>query len=58
MYSCVGAAWKVSPDWPQKTMMSFFQLFQYCLGSGLGTIGDYSSEQLQHDFPKALILLV
>ena len=31
--------------------MSFFQLFQYCLGSGLGTIGDFSSKQLLHD-PK------
>ena len=31
--------------------LSFFQLFQYCLGSGLGTIGDFSSEQLLHD-PK------
>ena len=31
--------------------MSFFQLFQYCLGSGLGIIGDFSSEQLQHDPP-------
>ena len=39
-------------------MTSFFQLFQYCLGSGLGTIGDFFSEQLQHDLPKALILLV
>ena len=28
--------------------MSFFQLFQYCLGSGLGTIGDFSIEQLLH----------
>ena len=25
--------------------MSFFQLFQYCLGSGLGTNDDFSSEQ-------------
>ena len=41
---CVGAARKVSPDWSQKTNdMSFFQLFQHCLGSGLGTIGDFSS---------------
>ena len=31
--------------------MSFFQLFQYCLGSGLGTIGDFSSKQLLLD-PK------
>ena len=30
--------------------MSFFQLFQYCQGSGLGTTGDFSSEQLLHDF--------
>ena len=29
--------------------MSFFQLFHFCLGSGLGTIGDLSSEQLLHD---------
>ena len=29
--------------------MSFFQLFQYCLGSRLGTIGDFFSEQLLHD---------
>ena len=28
--------------------MSFFQVFQYCLGSGLGTIVDFSSEQLVH----------
>ena len=26
----------------------FFKLFQYCLGSGLGTISDFSSEQLLH----------
>ena len=45
----VGAARKISPDWSQKTMTSFFQLFQYYLGSGLGTIGDFSSEQLLHD---------
>ena len=30
--------------------MLFFQLFWYCLGSGLGTIGDFSSEEeLLHD---------
>ena len=29
--------------------MSFFQLFQYCLGQGKRTIGDFSSEQLLHD---------
>ena len=29
--------------------MSFFQLFYYCLGSGLDTIVDLSSEQLLHD---------
>ena len=29
--------------------MSFFQLFQYCLGSGKRAIGDFSSEQLVHD---------
>ena len=34
--------------------MSFFELFQYCLGSGLGTIGDFSSEQLLHD-PFAML---
>ena len=40
--SCVGAARKVSPDWLQKNNdMSFFQLFKYCLGLGLGTIGDF-----------------
>ena len=33
--------------------MSFFELFQYCLGSGLGCIGDFSSEQLLHDPPSA-----
>ena len=32
---------------------SFFQLFQYCLGSELGIIGDFSSEQLQPDQIKA-----
>ena len=34
--------------------MSFFQLFQYCLGSGLGTTGDFSSEQLLRD-PFAML---
>ena len=29
--------------------MSFFQLFQYCLGSWLGTFGDFSSGLLLHD---------
>ena len=29
--------------------MPFFKLFQYCLGSGNRTIGDFSSEQLLHD---------
>ena len=29
--------------------MPFFELFQYCLVSGLGTIGDFSSEPLLHD---------
>ena len=53
--SCLeGLSWLAA----ENNDMSFFQLFQYCLGSGLGTIGDYSSEQLQHDPPKALILLV
>ena len=33
-FSCVGTAHKVSPDWSHKTMTSFFQLFQYCLGQG------------------------
>ena len=31
--------------------MSFFQLFQYCLGSGKRTIGDFISEQLLHAPP-------
>ena len=35
---------------PESNDMSFFQLFQYCQGSGLGTTGDFSSEQLLHDF--------
>lgn len=34
--------------------MSFFQFFQYCLGSGLGTTGDFSSEQLLHDLKYRL----
>ena len=29
--------------------MSFFQLFQYYLGLGKRTIGDFSSELLLHD---------
>ena len=38
--------------------ISFFQLFQYCLASGLGTIGDFSSKQLLHDqFPFVIGLL-
>ena len=37
--------------------MSFFQLFQYCLRSGLGTIGDFSSEQLLHGPQSATKLL-
>ena len=40
-----GLSWLVA----ENNDMSFFQLFQYCLGSGLGTIGDYSSEQLLRD---------
>ena len=51
-FSRVGAACKVSLDWSQKTMTShFLKLFQYFWGSGLGTIGDFSSEQMLHD-PK------
>ena len=46
---CADVSRKVSPDWSRKTMTSFFELFQYWLGSGLGTIGDFSSEQLLHD---------
>ena len=47
---CVGAARKVL-SWlvAENNDMSFFQLFQYCLESGLGTIGEFSSEQLLHD---------
>ena len=30
--------------------MSFVQLFQYCLGSGKRTIGDFSSEELLHNY--------
>ena len=46
--SCsLGLSWLVA----ENNDLSFFQLFQYCLGSGLGTIGDFSSEQLLHD-PK------
>ena len=33
--------------------MSFCQLFYYYLGSGKLTIGDFSSEQLLHDFDEA-----
>ena len=40
-----GLSWLVA----ENDDMSFFQLFQYCLGSGLGTIGDFSSDQLLHD---------
>ena len=36
--------------------MSFFQLFQFCLGSGLGTIADFSSKQLPHDPKKGTLL--
>ena len=46
--SSVGAARKVSPNCSQEKM-TFFQLLQYSLGLGLGTIGDFSSEQLLHD---------
>ena len=42
--SCVGAARKVSPDWvAENNDMSFFQLFQYCLGLRLGTFGNFPS---------------
>ena len=48
--SCVGAARKVSPDCSQKTMTCHsFNCFSFCLGSGLGTIADFSSKQLPHD---------
>ena len=40
-----GLSWLVT----ENNDMLFFQLFQYCLGSGLGTIGDFFSEQLPHD---------
>ena len=33
--------------------MQFCQLFYYYLGSGKLTIGDFSSEQLLHDFDEA-----
>ena len=33
--------------------MSFCQFFYYYLGSGKLTIGDFSSEQLLHDFDEA-----
>ena len=47
---CVGAARQVL-SWlvAENNDMSFCQLFQYCLESGLGTIGEFSSEQLLHD---------
>ena len=35
--------------------MLFFQLFQYCLGSVLGIIGDFFSEQLLYD-PQYFLL--
>ena len=52
--SCVGAARKVSPDdWLQKTMtchsFNCFSIVWSGLGSGLDTIGAFSSEQLLHD---------
>ena len=37
--------------------MSFFQLFQYRLGSGLGIIGDFSSGQLLHAAAKMSLWL-
>ena len=40
----VGAARKVSPNWFILPI-----LFWYCLESGLGTIGDFSSEQMLHN---------
>ena len=36
---------------PENNELSFFQLFQYCLGSGLGTNGDFFSEQLAFSRP-------
>ena len=50
--SCVEAACKVSWLVAENNGMSFFELFQYCLGSGLGTIGDFFSAQLLHDPPS------
>ena len=38
--------------------MSFFQLFQNCLGSGLGTFGDFSSGLLLHDPQSVTKLLI
>ena len=43
-----GLSWLVA----ENNDMSFFQPFQYCLGLGLGTIGDFSSEQLLNDLLK------
>ena len=37
--------------------MPFFQLFQYRLGSGKRTIGDFSSEHLLHD-PMGMMMMV
>ena len=46
---CRSCSWGLSWLVAENNDMSFFQLFQYCMGSGLGTIGDFSSEQLLHD---------
>ena len=38
--------------------MSFFQLFQYRLGSGKRTIGDFSSEQLLRDPMRMMMMMM
>ena len=46
LWSCPeGLSWLVA----ENNDMAFFQLFQYCLRSGLGTIGDFSCEQGLHN---------
>ena len=53
--SCLeGLSWLAA----ENNDMSFFQLFQYCLGSGLDTIGDYSESQGFDPFGLALKVTV
>ena len=48
-----GAACKVSLHWSQKTMTCYsFNCFSVVGGQGLGTISDFSFEQLLHDSNK------